>query len=153
MHVILFLCRPVDFLLPVTVHPHIDIKNENLRIREELLDLNGLFRSNTAAYLGAVLITDPAISRAYALNKADALRLLPIGRSHEILRFEHSLSIRQGNHIVELIVAVHLGLLTRIEVVESRADDDRSRRYTLRMAVFTDSDPEVSRRSFAGGHR
>src|SRR5256885_2595784 len=45
-HVVLFLGRPVDLVLPVAVHPHVDVEDVHLTAGQLLADLDGLLGSH-----------------------------------------------------------------------------------------------------------
>src|SRR5258706_8315493 len=64
LHVVLLLGRPVDLVLPVAVHPHVDVEDEHLAAGQLLADLDGLLGRHSAAHLGAVLVADVAVAAA-----------------------------------------------------------------------------------------
>src|SRR5581483_4716915 len=74
LDVVLLLGRPVDLVLPVAVHPHVDVEDEHLAAGQLLADLDGLLGGHAAADLGAVLVADLAVAAADALHEADPLR-------------------------------------------------------------------------------
>ena len=103
---VVFLLRwPVDLVLPVAVHPHVDVEDVDLR---------------------AVLVADAPIARPDALDERDVARRLARRGPDEAVIAEHLLGIGQGDDVGVLVVAVHLGLASRVEVGETRRHDDRA---------------------------
>ena len=129
---VLLLGRPVDLVLPVAVHPHVDVEDEHLRIRQQLADLDGLLRRHRAAHLRAVLVAYLTVTAAHTLDEADPFRRLAVGRAqHPVLR-QHRLEVRLSDDVGELVVPVHLGRPARVEVAEPGGDDDRAALERLR---------------------
>ena len=73
---VLLLGLPVDPVLPEPVHAHVDVEDEDLAVGHQLADLDRFLRGDPATDLGAVLVTDPAIAGAHALDETHGLRRL-----------------------------------------------------------------------------
>ena len=99
LDVVLLLGYPVDLVLPVAVHPHVDVEDVDLAVGQQLADLDRLLGGDPAADLGAVLVADVPVALADALDETQPVRRLAGGGPHHLVLFEHRLQVRQRQHV------------------------------------------------------
>ena len=131
------------------MHTHVNVEYKYTAFRKQMPNFNGLFGSNTTADLGAPLIADLTVPAADALDETYLFRGFTSRWTHKLTCFQHAFGIHERDHIVKFVVAVQLGFLARIEMLETGGDYNATRLNLLFSLNSFQTDLEG--RSRAGG--